>query len=250
MQLLFSSLSCPKHSCHKALLSRNAPLQSRISARRCVSVQAAATLTIPRQFTKVAPKGDLVLVEVANAETASTGGVLLPTAAQKKPTSGDVVALGDGRMGTQVRKFTLKEGDTVLYNKFGLGATDVEVNGKDFTLLREDDLIGIMPRSNATAADVPKLEPLADRVLIKVEETADVSSGGVFLPESAKERPMAGSVVRTGPGRMEEDGVTRKAPCVAAGDRVLYFKYAGDNMETPDGTKYVVVHEQDILCKT
>jgi co-chaperonin GroES (HSP10) len=54
----------------------------------------------------------------------------------------------------------------------------------------------------------------------QVEETADVSSGGVFLPESAKERPMAGSVVRTGPGRMEEDGVTRKAPCVAAGDRV------------------------------
>ena len=46
-----------------------------------------------------------------------------------------------------------------------------------------------------------------------------MSAGGVFLPESAKERPMAGVVVRTGPGKMEEDGVTRKAPCVAEGDQ-------------------------------
>lgn len=53
----------------------------------------------------------------------------------------------------------------------------------------------------------------------QVQEVADVSAGGVFLPDSAKERPMAGTVVRTGPGKMQEDGVTRKAPCVAAGDQ-------------------------------
>ncbi len=72
--------------------------------------------------------------------------------------------------------------------------------------------------------------------------------GGVILPDSAKERPLSGEVVRAGPGKRQEDG-TRKAPKVQPGDKVVYFKYAGDNMETPDGTKFVVLHEQDILCK-
>lgn len=69
-----------------------------------------------------------------------------------------------------------------------------------------------------------KLEPAPSTklgvLIAQVQESAEVSSGGVFLPESAKERPMAGVVVRTGPGKMEEDGVTRKKPCVAAGDKV------------------------------
>jgi chaperonin GroES len=209
----------------------------------------AAVLTIPREYSKVEPKGDLVLVEVAEAEAKTTGGVLLPTAAQKKPTSGDIAALGDGRQGTQTREFTTKPGDTVLYSKFGIGCTDVSVQGKDYTLIREDDLIGVLPRSGATAADVPELQPLSDRVLLKVQDVADVTAGGVLLPDSAKEKPIAGTVVATGPGRREEDG-TRKEPRVAQGDQVLYFKWAGDAMETPSGEKYVVVHEQDILCKT
>lgn len=56
--------------------------------------------------------------------------------------------------------------------------------------------------------------------------------------------------MRTGPGKWDKDAPgKRKALRVAPGDRVLYFKYAGDNMETPDGTKYVVLREDDLLCK-
>ncbi len=69
-----------------------------------------------------------------------------------------------------------------------------------------------------------------------------------MLPESAKEKPIAGTVVRVGPGKREKDG-TRKAPRVKEGDSVLYFKWAGDQMETPSGEAYVVLHESDILCR-
>lgn len=69
-----------------------------------------------------------------------------------------------------------------------------------------------------------------------------------MLPESAREKPVSGQVMRVGPGKMEEDGSVGEM-AVVEGARVVYFKYARDNMETTDGSKYVVVHEQDILCK-
>ena len=134
--------------------------------------------------------------------------------------------MGDGRVGGKVKEFTTKPGDTVLYSKFGLGATEVDVGGREYILIREvrplrlssagspltvpaahnsvlqwrsltlltlsqphaqamtvscrccadslvhvccqDDLIGVLPHSGATAADVPELRPLSDRVLIQV----------------------------------------------------------------------------------
>lgn len=81
-----------------------------------------------------------------------------------------------------------------------------------------------------------------------MQDSADVTAGGVLLPDSAREKPIAGSVVRVGPGKREKDG-SRKSPTLKEGDSVLYFKWAGDNMETPSGDKYVVVHESDVLCK-
>ena len=71
-----------------------------------------------------------------------------------------------------------------------------------------------------------------------------------MLPDAAREKPIAGTVVRAGPGKRDkEDQMKRKEPCVAEGDKVLYFKWAGDQMETPEGDAYVVLHESDILCK-
>jgi chaperonin GroES len=84
----------------------------------------------------------------------------------------------------------------------------------------------------------------------QVQEQAGVTSGGVLLPDAAKEKPIAGEVVRVGAGKASPEDGSRTPVKVAPGDRVLYFKYAGDNMETPSGAKYVVVHESDILCKT
>lgn len=63
--------------------------------------------------------------------------------------------------------------------------------------------------------------------MLQVQENAGVTVGGVILPDSAKERPLSGEVVRVGPGKRQEDG-SRKAPRVVPGDRVVYFKYAGE----------------------
>jgi chaperonin GroES len=177
---------------------------------------------------------------------------MLPVSAQRLPTSGDVVSVGDGRVpGSDTpRPLELAAGDTILYSKFGLGCTDLKLGGEIHILLRASDVIGAMPRPGARAEDIPDLRPLGDRVLLRVQEAASVTAGGVVLPDSAKERPMAGEVVRTGPGKWDEDAGERVAPKVQAGDRVLYFKYAGDAMETPTGEKFVVLHESDILCKT
>lgn len=82
--------------------------------------------------------------------------------------SGDIVALGDGQVGGNVQKFDLQVGQTVVYSKFGIGSTDLDIQGQRHTMLREDDCIGIMPKSNATASDIPELKPVGDRVLIKV----------------------------------------------------------------------------------
>jgi chaperonin GroES len=194
------------------------------------------------------PKGDLVLAKVADKEEKTTGGILLPTSAQKRPTSGDVVAVGDGQIGAKKHDFQLKIGDTVLYSKFGFGATELAFQGGEYILIREDDVIGVLPRSSATAGDIPELQPVGDRVLVKVKEQGEVTIGGVILPDSAKERPMMGTVVRCGPGKVDDDG-KRKAPNVKEGDSIVYFKYAGDAMETPTGEKYVVLHENDILCR-
>lgn len=78
------------------------------------------------------------------------------------------MALGDGRVGTETREFELKVGQTIVYSKFGIGVTDVQLKGDMYCLLREEDVIGVLPRSGATAADVPELQPVGDRVLIKV----------------------------------------------------------------------------------
>ena len=85
--------------------------------------------------------------------------------------------------------------------------------------------------------------------MAQVEEAPDETAGGVLLPDSAKEKPISGRVVRVGPGKEDKESGEFKKTRVAEGDRVLYFKWAGDNMQTPEGTQYVVVHEQDILCK-
>lgn len=67
-----------------------------------------------------------------------------------------------------MQDFHLKVGETVLYSKFGIGVTDIIVGNQEHCLIKEDDCIGVLPRSGATADDVPELRPNGDRVLLKV----------------------------------------------------------------------------------
>jgi chaperonin GroES len=90
------------------------------------------------------------------------------------------------------------------------------------------------------------LRPLGDRVLLKVTAKEEKTSGGIFLPDTAKEKPQTGEVVAVGAGKINDDGA-RVAPEVKAGDVVLYGKYSGTEVKLGED-EYVLVAEKDILA--
>jgi len=90
------------------------------------------------------------------------------------------------------------------------------------------------------------LKPLGDRVVIEHVDQDDKSSGGVFLPDTAKEKPQEGMVRAVGTGRVTDDGKTLPMS-VKAGDRVIYSKYSGSEVKI-DGTEYLIVSEKDVLA--
>lgn len=92
-----------------------------------------------------------------------------------------------------------------------------------------------------------KLEPLGDRVVIKPIPREEVTRGGIFIPDTAKEKPQEGEVVAVGPGRVADDG-KRIAMEVKVGERVLYARYAGTEIKI-DGDEYIILRESDILAK-
>ncbi len=85
------------------------------------------------------------------------------------------------------------------------------------------------------------IKPLADRVLILPTPAEEVTAAGIIIPDSAKEKPLKGTVVAAGNGTKDEDMV------VKAGDEVLYGKYAGTEVEL-DGTKYLIMRQSDVLA--
>ncbi len=92
-----------------------------------------------------------------------------------------------------------------------------------------------------------KLQPLADRVIVRPIESEEVTKGGIILPDTAKEKPQEGEVLAVGPGRLSEDG-KRLAMDVAVGDVVVYAKYGGTEIKV-EGEELVILRESDILAK-
>ncbi len=94
---------------------------------------------------------------------------------------------------------------------------------------------------------VVKLEPLADRLVVKPIEREEITKGGIVLPDTAKEKSQEGEVLAVGPGRLSEDG-KRIAMDVKVGDIVLYAKYGGTEIKI-DNEELIILHESDILAK-
>ena len=91
-----------------------------------------------------------------------------------------------------------------------------------------------------------KLRPLNDRVLIKRIDSETKTAGGLFIPDTAKEKPQQGEVVAVGEGRHLENGKVRKLE-VKAGDKVFFRKYAGNEV-TLDGTEHIILREDEVLA--
>jgi chaperonin GroES len=92
-----------------------------------------------------------------------------------------------------------------------------------------------------------QLVPLGERIVIKPIEQEEQTKGGIYLPDTAKEKPQEGEVVAVGPGRITDDG-NRIAMEVAVGDRVIYSKYAGTEYKDGD-EEYLILRESDVLAK-
>ena len=91
-----------------------------------------------------------------------------------------------------------------------------------------------------------KIQPLADRIMVKVLEAKEMTKGGIVLPDTAKEKPQEAEVISVGKGRVSDDGKVI-APEVKAGDKVLFGKYSGTEI-TVDGNEYLILKEEDILA--
>jgi len=92
-----------------------------------------------------------------------------------------------------------------------------------------------------------KLQPLADRLVVKPIEKEEVTKGGIVLPDTAKEKPQEGKVLAVGPGRMSDDG--KRLPMdISVGDTIIYAKYGGTEIKIDD-EELVILRESDILAK-
>lgn len=86
-----------------------------------------------------------------------------------------------------------------------------------------------------------KIKPLADRVVVQAEAAEEKTAGGIIIPDTAKEKPVKGTVVAVGPGKKDEPTT------VKVGDSVLYGKYAGTEINY-DGTEYLIMRESDLYA--
>lgn len=90
------------------------------------------------------------------------------------------------------------------------------------------------------------IKPLGDRVVLKVIDDVQQTQGGIFIPDSAKEKPQKGEVVAVGPGKTMDSG-EREPLDVKVGDKVLYAKYAGTDVKM-DGVEYKILSVKDVLA--
>ena len=91
-----------------------------------------------------------------------------------------------------------------------------------------------------------KIKPLADRVVVEPLEETEEMRGGLYIPDTAKEKPQQGTVVAAGPGRRSDQGELIEIE-IKKGDRILYGKYSGTEV-TVDGNEYLIVRESDVLA--
>jgi chaperonin GroES len=90
-----------------------------------------------------------------------------------------------------------------------------------------------------------KIRPLQDRIIVKRLKEEDKTKGGLYIPDTAKEKPVEGTVIAVGNGKVLEDGTVRKLD-IKEGDRVLFGKYSGSEVKL-DGEEHLILREDDVL---
>jgi chaperonin GroES len=91
-----------------------------------------------------------------------------------------------------------------------------------------------------------QIKPLSDRVVVEPLEAEEKTKGGIYLPDTAKEKPQMGKIIAVGPGKVSDSG-EKIALQVKKGDKILYGKYSGNEINF-EGKDYIIMHESDILA--
>jgi chaperonin GroES len=92
-----------------------------------------------------------------------------------------------------------------------------------------------------------KIQPLADRIVVKPLEALEKTKGGILLPDTAKEKPQEGEVLAVGKGKLSDSGTVQPLE-VKVGDKILYGKYTGTEITTKDGEEVLIMREEDVLA--
>ena len=93
-----------------------------------------------------------------------------------------------------------------------------------------------------------KLKPLEDRIIVQPSEAEETTASGLVIPDTAKEKPVVGTVVAVGPGKFNEDGDARVPVDVTVGDMVIYSEYGGTEWKDADGTEFPILSARDVLA--
>ncbi len=93
-----------------------------------------------------------------------------------------------------------------------------------------------------------KLKPLEDRIIVQPSEAEETTASGLVIPDTAKEKPLVGTVVAVGPGKFNEDGDARIPVDVGVGDTVIYSKYGGTEWKDAVGTEFQILSARDVLA--
>lgn len=213
------------------------------------SLQAIATYTLEGETIRgpLTPLSNFVLVKTKEALLATTGGILLPDQSKERPTEGQVLAAGPGKIhphtGIRITN-PVKAGDSVLYGKFD--GIPIVYNDEQCQMIRDDDVM--LYYNKGVTMTLDNVIPCRDYVLVEMEKEDLETSSGIVVAASVQRAnlPCQGTVVKVGEGRMASTGVLTKSP-VQVGERVKFKDYAGNDV-TIGGKPYSLVRMVDILC--
>ena len=216
------------------------------SIRPTTSLQATFTLEGETIRGPLTPLGNFVLVKTKDALLATQGGILLPDQAKERPTEGQVLAAGPGKLhphtGVRITN-PVKEGDSVLYGKFD--GIPLVYNDEQCQMIRDDD---VMLYYKGTTMTLENVVPCRDYVLVEIENESLETSSGIVVAASVQKKnlPCEGTVIKVGEGRMASTGELTRSP-IKVGEKVKYKDYAGNDV-TIGGKLYSLVRMVDILC--
>ena len=202
------------------------------------------------------PLSNNLLVKVRAPMDATKGGLFIPDNAKERPTEGEVVSVGPGRVHPETGLLfgpQLKQGDMVMYGKFD--GSELKYNDRDHQLIKESDVLLAYSSEGVGEATEDSVRCIADSILVKLPPKEDTNMNGIIVTTSSDDRkPDSGQVVRMGPGRQLQSGVV-VPPSVSIGDMIRFRGFAGVQIKlgagggAGKGGLYVVIKDHDVMVK-